>query len=622
MARDLKYQTLLNVLDRIRHEAPPENKRYYPKNGDLDGLNQARSRAYIHLYLKVTYGLLDFVERERWITDGPSDGGIDAYHIDKSNRCIDFIQSKFRTTADNFEEKEIAYDELLAMDVDRITEGETTNENGNKYNGKIQGLLRDLQEIGDIARYDYRVIILANLKESKKSSLRKLTGGVAPATVYDHRHAYAELVFPVVSGTYFNQSTLCIEFDISHASTASARLSYGVSTESKECDISLVFVPTLEIGRMIYQYKNSVLKFNPRSYLELSKNSVNREIAATITGKTTNEFALFNNGITMLSEETGFNERVGKKDKAQAVVTNPQILNGGQTAFTLGRLYEQVLSGEKREDIFKNKEVLLKIITFESQKGDADARLRLVEDISRATNSQSPVTEADRRANDKIQVDTQRALFERYGYYYERKRGEFADGIKDGYVDKSLMIDRVDFLRVCMACDERPSEARSNSENVIFRASNFAKTLNTTDRLDEYFLSYQCLARLNELEGVWRRDKQDPWALQQFGLALRYGKFAVVSVCSRYWEEFAAGDAASLLNGVLSQWTDFELWARDQKSNAAYFGKYKDPDTGEMVQELNYDGYYKGSSLNADLKKFEFETPPVGIAEGGVAGLA
>ena len=72
----------------------------------------------------------------------------------------------------------------------------------------------------------------------------------------------------------------------------------------------------------------------------------------------------------MLSEETNFNERVGVKDLAQVVLTNPQIINGGQTAYTLSRLFEQVLKGELPEAIFDNKEVLVKIITFEMDASD------------------------------------------------------------------------------------------------------------------------------------------------------------------------------------------------------------------------------------------------------------
>ncbi|MDZ4654260.1 MAG: AIPR family protein [Coriobacteriia bacterium] len=609
MAKNSRYRTLVNVLDCICREAPPTNDKYYPKSTNIELVNQARSRAYIHLYLKVQYGILDFVERERWITDGPYDGGIDAYYIDKEHKRVDFIQSKFRATSANFEQKDITYEELLSMDVDRITDGEPNNENGKSYNDKIHELQKALSEVPDIGQYDYQVVVLANLREHKQSKIRRLTGPYVN-TVFDHKRSYNELVFPVVSGTYYNESMLCIPLDLSNTNSASARVDYSVKTEFKECDISLVFVPTIEIARILHRYKNSVLKYNPRSYLGLKTGSVNRDISNTIVHKQTNEFALFNNGITMLSDETGFNQQVGAKDKAQVVVSNPQIINGGQTAFTLSRIYEQVLNGDLGPSVFQDKEVLLKIITFSTNGGtSSEDRLHLIEDISRATNSQTPVTEADRRANDKIQVDLQREMYERYGYYYERKRGEFEDGLQDKYIDASQIVRRVEFLRSAMACNQRASEARGNSENQIFSEENFSKTLASVGRLEAFFFGYCCYLDLVRREQIAKRNKKDKWGVADHGHALRYGKFSVIAACSRLRGRAKPADAERYVEAVLGQWNAFESASRDLDSNQEYFRRFIDPDTDEPVQELNYSGYYKGSTLNADLKAFGFKGP-------------
>lgn len=92
-------------------------------------------------------------------------------------------------------------------------------------------------------------------------------------------------------------------------------------------------------------------------------NQVNPQIANTVKNKSTNEFALFNNGITILSDDTQINSQVAKKDRAQLIITNPQIINGGQTAFTLSSLYEECIFNDNYS-IFNEKEVLVKIITF------------------------------------------------------------------------------------------------------------------------------------------------------------------------------------------------------------------------------------------------------------------
>jgi hypothetical protein len=102
-----KYATLVRILERLRDEAfgTRYSGRYAPPASDVEKTNQARSRASIHLYLKVGFGLTDFVGREHFITDGQYDGGIDAYFIDEETRTFYFAQSKFRTTEANFETK-------------------------------------------------------------------------------------------------------------------------------------------------------------------------------------------------------------------------------------------------------------------------------------------------------------------------------------------------------------------------------------------------------------------------------------------------------------------------------------------------------------------------------------
>jgi hypothetical protein len=604
-----KYTTLVHILDQIRREAPQEYKRYHVLETDTDKLDQARSRTFIHLFLKVRFGLLDFKERENFITDESYDGGVDAYFVNEETKAVYFIQSKFRTTQDNFQEKNISFDELLKMDVDRITEGEETDEDGNKYNGKIKQLQRDINNVADIGRYSYEIIILANLKNCKQSQLRKLTGGF-PATVFDYERTYSELVFPVVSGTYYNEKELCIRLNLSNTTLSSSRISYNVNTNFKFCDISLVFVPTSEIGKILYKYKNSILKFNPRSYLELSNNTVNKDISKTITERTTNEFALFNNGITMLSEGTDFNERVGVKDQAQVVVTNPQIINGGQTAYTLSRLYEQSIKGGIPIDIFDNKEVLVKIITFNIEpKDDKAQQLSLIEDISKATNQQTPVEEADRRSNDKIQIEIQKELFENYGLYYERKRGEFADGVREKYINRSQIVDRDTFLRLCMACDFRPAVARRTSSKVLFREDNFSKTLSDKKRAHEYFFAYRCYLLLNEIERQFTKEPNNQYGVVNYGQALRFGKYAVISVCNFLSQDKTPGSEKQLVETILSNWLKFEAYAVSIPTNSTYFRIYVDPETEEKQKELDYSGYYKGRTLDEDLAKFFLEIP-------------
>ena len=231
----------------------------------------------------------------------------------------------------------------------------------------------------------------------------------------------------------------------------------------------------------------------------------------------------------------------------------------------------------------------------------------MIEEISKATNQQTPVEEADRRSNDKIQVELQKILFDRYGYYYERKKGEFADGIRERYISRQQIIDRDTFLRICIACDFRPSFALRSSKQ-LFKESNFTQTLSNKNRADEYFFAYQCYLSLNEIEKTFQKDSNNPYGVVNFGQALRYGKYAVISVCNFYSKDNYS-DPLKIVKAILAVWLKFEEYAIRTPTNANYFRTYVDQDTEERQRELNYAGYYKGKSLDKDLRNFFIELP-------------
>lgn len=584
-----KYQILINILDQIIREAPVKYKKKYPQkeNESIEKINHSRSRAFIHLFLKVQFGILTFEARERFLTDGSFDGGIDGYFINKNNSTIYFIQSKFRTTEENFLSKQIELKEILVMDIDRILDGETKDEEGNEYNGKIKQLQRDVSETDNIARYSYRVIILANLFNVKQSNLRKLSGGYS-SEVFDFKKCYEKLVFPMVSGTFHTASELNINIDLSNKN-AGSKISYTVQTRKGECEITVLFVPTIEIGKIMYQYKNSILKYNPRSYLGHEGKKVNSAITETIVDTSTNEFALFNNGITMLSDETFINEKIGQKNKAKLIVKNPQIINGGQTSYTLSRIYESYLDNDV-EIVFQDKEVLLKIITLLEDK-DEVSKLDLIDEISIATNRQTPVINADKFANDPRQIELQKVLFDRFGILYERKRGEFADGILNGYIDEERIVERNLFFRIWNASNGQIVKARQ--KRLFIKQEIPFETL-----IDEVKLRRACFgihvfsSLRNYVNKNYRYDYET------------YAKvYAIVELympeSSLNFEEVAK--SASLK--ILKRWKDFMDNFRD---NNKIRSTRKDKKSGLVLSYFSYDynSWYKGPNFIPDVEKF------------------
>ena len=593
-----KYEDLLSIVDKLRQEAPKNYKRYYPEVGEIEIVENARARSFIHLFLKVKFGLIEFADRENYITDDTSDGGIDAYYIDQEGKILYFIQSKFRNSDSNFENKEITFEELLSMDIKRIVQGEDCYENGTKYNDKILNFIKRLQLISDLPNYKYEIVLLANVKQELQAKLNKITGGY-PVDIYNFERVYSELVFPLISGSFYNVKELKITINVDRNS-AGHRIQYYPITRYAECTVNALFVPTIEIARILYKYKNSILKFNPRSYLDLVTGSVNDKIAKSITELNTNEFALFNNGITMLSDNTVYSDNVAKKNKAEVLITNPQIINGGQTAYTLSILYEKFLKNDTLQ-LFDNKEVLLKIISFNLEENNSPKteidKLKLIEEISIATNQQSTVTEADRRANDKVQIELQNKIYSDFGLFYERKRGEFGDGIRSGYIDRSKIIDREHFLRICLAAQNNPVTARAGSINAFFEKDSFDSVLPTSDNFRKYIFT------LKAFEKISKHAPND-------SNARNLGRYSITCVVANRYDPALAIEkydevTDNIVSDVVNKWFAFEETIRQENENKKYYFKeIFDKESGDRIIETNWTAYYKGRTLLRDLKQY------------------
>ena len=217
------YATLCTVLDSLRAEAPPTLPIYNPPKGNGDAVIQARSLALLHLFLKARFGLVQFADREHFITDGDRDGGIDAYYVNQKNKTIYVLQAKFRATASNFVSTAINPTDLLKMDVSRILKGEKRNESGIVYNDRIIGRLQKaIRGLTDAGSYTTQVVLLGNTRNFYTSQLKKLIEGYR-VDQFPHDRIYRDLLFPVINGTYFTDPNLTIEINLANLKGDSRR---------------------------------------------------------------------------------------------------------------------------------------------------------------------------------------------------------------------------------------------------------------------------------------------------------------------------------------------------------------------------------------------------------------
>jgi hypothetical protein len=301
---------------------------------------------------------------------------------------------------------------------------------------------------------------------------------------------------------------------------------------------------------------------------------------------------------------------VGKQGKGQLYIKNPQIINGGQTAYTLSKIYADNINNPNISEIFNGKEVMLKIITFSEEDYHSDSNkrnsiLHLIEDVSKATNQQTEVVEADRRSNDKIQILMQEKLYNDFGYFYERKKGEYYDGVQNNYVDKNKIIRRGEFIRLSYAVSHQVSKARRNSENVLFRKDLFDGVFNDIDKSDNYFLAYLCFKKLEDIQIKLSKSKNRDGIIN-YGQGLRYGKYAIISAIfylihnEPILKENIEELSEEYVLKTLSVWIEFEKYAMTKPHNSDYFYEVSSDGTS-IVFEANYDNYYKGRNIDLDI---------------------
>lgn len=164
-----------------------------------------------------------------------------------------------------------------------------------------------------------------------------------------------------------------------------------------------------ELSRMTEKYGNRLFEKNIRRYLGLTNNRVNKAVAHTLRqSDQRSNFYFYNNGITITCSQ--FRHNALQTGNYPVRVSDMQIVNGGQTARTIQQVAKEIGPEE-----IKAAEVLVRI--YELKKDDDE----LINEITVATNSQTPVEIRDLKANESNQKDLSHSISS-LGYTYRTKR--------------------------------------------------------------------------------------------------------------------------------------------------------------------------------------------------------
>lgn len=188
-------------------------------------------------------------------------------------------------------------------------------------------------------------------------------------------------------------------------------------TSNEVMRLYLMFIPATYLAEAYRKYGSKLMEANVRSFLSL-RGKINKGINNTLKDQPDN-FVAFNNGITATATD------ITQSDDGHITrADNLQIVNGGQTTATI--FYSQMKS--PRPDL-SNVRVPVKLIVV-----DKASAQELIPQISRFSNSQNKVDEADFSANNPYQVTLEKLSKRVFApmpngtqthWFYERMRGQY-----------------------------------------------------------------------------------------------------------------------------------------------------------------------------------------------------
>ena len=259
-------------------------------------------------------------------------------------------------------------------------------------------------------------------------------------------------------------------------------------------------MPAKVLAKMYKESGSRLLEGNVRSFLS-SITSVNKQIKNSIKNNP-QRFFILNNGIAVTARNLQFNEH-GKLVEA----TDFQIINGGQTTATLSKaVYVDNIDVSLAS-------VAVKITEIDNSIPQADAE-QLVIDISRASNSQNKISDADFFSNHPFHIEmekkSERLITPAIGtlagtfWYYERSKGAYKQKTMfstksqqrmfESKYPKKQVVKKEDLARVwlCWKKEPEPNIVSKGAASLFNRFSKiidekWEKRASTGDYSDDYY---------------------------------------------------------------------------------------------------------------------------------------
>jgi len=349
--------------------------------------------ALILWFTKNYYSLDEEECKDRIIKDSFAEG-VDGIFVDDINNNLIFIQAETVTQLAKIKNEfsEVKLKATLAG-VRLLIKGDYKT----KITPELENYTDEYHELDKSGNYKTKIVFLV---------LKKKTSDIKFIEEFNKEFSDIEVIFFDFN---FVKKFYEEEYLISK-SPAPENISFKVITNLLKKDIpykARVFTAKAEeLARLYNDYKERLFQQNVRYSLGLKSKSINQQILQTAScAERSKNFWYYNNGVNIVCKELKptSNEKIVNLKKAQ-------IINGAQTTYAL---YEAYKNGNLKDDA----EVLIRVI----ETVDKD----FTDLVTLYTNSQNAIQLRDLCSNDDIQTSLQKIYKDVYGFFYERKRGEF-----------------------------------------------------------------------------------------------------------------------------------------------------------------------------------------------------
>ena len=414
-------------------------------------------------------------EAVKSLTGVSKDKGVDAVFIDEPARIVFIIQSKYRQKFN--EKQETRQDVIEFAQLAGLLNGENVEFSNfvNSINTVVRKRLEEARERLLKRKYRLQLYYVSPGKISK--SLRDEAFHLVrckDSSAYFDAFDGKRLIFLLrdyLDGVAPPVPSLDLEIEAGQGVTTSGFLNRFDSKTEIE---SWIFPMSGESVGQLYEFAGvRLFARNVRGYL--GNSDINHGMDNTID-REPQFFWYYNNGITIICDHA---EQITSGGRGILRVDNPQIINGQQTTRTLHRNLPQSARAS----------VVVRVIRVPRDRHEHSKGFdALVSRIVAATNWQNEIRQSDLMANDRRQIEIDRA-FRKLGYCYVRKRQTKGEMLRTSGVRSHHFIKKEQLAQAVAGCDLDPRIVREGKEN-LFDEEYYSQVFPTADPY--YYLNRYC----------------------------------------------------------------------------------------------------------------------------------